>query len=95
MNKFTAIENITAFLMETKGSVLATWKGKLTAKQQREMFGCFIGKGEITIDGQHEIIKHSVKVGFGQDYEYTTDCTWEEFAAGNEALIIAQGELHG
>lgn len=76
MDKFTAVANMTNFLMEQKGSVLATWKGKMSAKQQRELFGCFIGKGEITINGEKEIVKHTVKVGFGGDYEVTFEQRW-------------------
>lgn len=80
MNKFDAVANIAHFLQEKKGSVLATWEGKLTAKEQRALFGAFLGKGLIRINGATENVKHIKMVGFGQDYEYTTDCTWVELA---------------
>lgn len=93
MNKFTVIQNLTAFLMEHKGSVLATWQGRLTAKEQRALFGCFIGKGKITIDGGREIINHSIKVCFGLDYENTVDYSWNEFANRVENGTLRTGRI--
>ena len=78
MNKFTALENIATFLQERTGSVLATWKGKLTAKEQRALFGAFIGKGQIVIDGEQETVQHFVKVCHwnGQDADSTFTARW-------------------
>jgi len=76
MNKFTAVANLAHFLLEQKGSVLATWKGKMSAKQQRELFGTFMGKGEIFIDGEREVVLHTVKVAYGRDYETTFESKW-------------------
>ena len=80
MNKFTAVANIAAFLMEQKGSVLASWIGKMSAKQQREMFGVYMGKGLIVIDGEREIIQHLVKVCHwnGQDSDPTFYAKWSD-----------------
>lgn len=90
MNKFTAVTNIAAFLMEQKGSVLARWEGKMSAKQQREMFGVYMGKGLIVIDGEREIIQHLRKVCHwnGQDSDPTFYAKWadiQEHAARIEA----------
>ena len=93
MNKFTVIENISAFLQDQKGSVLATWKGKLTAKEQRALFGAFLGKGVIIIDGACETIVHSVKVCFGLDYENTIDMSWNEFANKMASSTLRTGRI--
>ena len=69
MTKFEAAENIAFFLLEKTGSVLGYWYGKLSAKEQRALFGQFIGKGNIVIDGEREEIFNRVKVCFGLDYD--------------------------
>jgi len=78
MNKFTAISNITLFLQEQTNSIFGVWSGRLPAKTQREMFGKFLGKGTITIDGENETLKHTVSRCFGLDYEHTTDIKWNQ-----------------
>ena len=76
MTNYQAAEKIAAFLMNQMGSVLATWKGKMTAAQQREMFGKTIGKGTIVINGEEETISNLVSVCFGQDYDYRNVTKW-------------------
>ncbi|AZQ13309.1 hypothetical protein [Shewanella khirikhana] len=57
------------FLLEQTGSVFGVWSGWMTAKAQRELFGQFLGKGIIIIDGERETICNRVKVCFGLDYD--------------------------
>lgn len=64
--------NLALFLTERTGSCMKTWRGHLRAAEQRELFGRFLGKGKIWIDGADETIEHHVKVCFGTD----TDCTF-------------------
>lgn len=64
------------FLTEKKGTPLASWSGKMTASEQRELFGRNIGKGIIIIDGQNETICNRVKVCFGQDYDDRNVTKW-------------------
>jgi hypothetical protein len=78
MNKFTAAANMSLFLLEKTGSVCGTFRGNLPAKQQREMFGEFLGKGKVTIDGKDETLSHTIKVCFGHDYDVTFDKKWKE-----------------
>lgn len=90
MDKFTAVANLASFLQEQKGSVLASWSGKMSAKQQRELFGVYMGKGLIVIDGERETIQHLVKVCHwnGQDSDPTFYAKWndiQEHAARIEA----------
>lgn len=68
--------NLAIFLTEKTGSCLKAWSGKLTAAEQRALFGRFLGKGTIQIDGANETLRHVVKVCFGLDYDVTADLKW-------------------
>ena len=78
MNKYSAAANMSLFLLEKTGSVCGTFRGKLPAKQQREMYGQFLGKGKITINGNDETLCHTIKVCFGHDYDDTFNKKWTE-----------------
>jgi hypothetical protein len=69
--------NLAFFLLEKTGSVCGTWSGRLTAAQQRGLFGKFLGKGTLSIDGAAETLQHSVKVCFGLDYEVTAELSFK------------------
>lgn len=69
--------NLAFFLLEKCGSVLATWKGRMTAAEQRALFGQFIGKGRIIIDGEAETVCNRVKVCFGQDWDDRNEISWK------------------
>ena len=66
------------FLTEHKKSCLAMWKGKMTAAEQRALFGRFFGKGTIYIDGTLETVEHWVKTGFGGDADCTVNINWKD-----------------
>ena len=68
--------NLAIFLTERTGSCLKTWSGKLTAAEQRALFGRSLGKGKLWIDGANETIEHHVKVCFGTDTECTANLKW-------------------
>lgn len=68
--------NLALFLTEKTGSCLKAWAGKLTAAEQRALFGRFIGKGQIVIDGAAETICNRVKVCFGLDYDDRNTVKW-------------------
>jgi hypothetical protein len=63
--------NLALFLQENTGSIYGTWSGRMTAKEQRALFGRFLGKGRNYINGSAERLEHWVKVCFGLD----SDCT--------------------
>ena len=65
------------FLVEKTGSCLNTWTGKMTAAEQRDLFGRYIGKGEIVIDGTDEIVANRVVVCFGLDWDYRNITSWK------------------
>lgn len=68
--------NLALFLTERKGSCFATWQGKMTAKDQRDLFGRFIGKGTIVIDGVEETVLNRVSVCFGCDWDDRNITSW-------------------
>lgn len=68
--------NLALFLTERKGSPLAVWTGKLSAAEQRALFGRFIGKGTIVIDGTEETVCNRVKVCFGLDSDDRNVTHW-------------------
>jgi hypothetical protein len=68
--------NLAVFLTERKGSCLNTWFGRMTAAEQRALFGRFLGKGTLFIDGVEETVEHYRTVGFGFDSECTTSLKW-------------------
>lgn len=68
--------NLAAFLVEKTGSVLGRWKGRMSAAEQRELFGRFLGKGQIIIDGERETVCNRVKVCFGHDYDDRNITAW-------------------
>lgn len=70
--------NLAHFLQDKTGSVLGSWRGHMSAKNQRALFGQFLGKGKITINGQTETVVHSVKRCFGLDFEVTANLKWRD-----------------
>jgi len=53
------------FLLERPGSECGAWRGRLAAADQLALFGRFLGKGVLTIDGACEEIEHRRKVCCG------------------------------
>lgn len=70
--------SLALFLLEKTGSVLGCWAGKLSAAEQRGLFGRFIGKGRIVIDGATERVCNRVKVCFGQDWDDRNVIAWRD-----------------
>ncbi len=70
--------NLALFLLEKTGSVYGKWHGKMAASEQRSLFGQFLGKGTVWIDGAEETIEHSVKVCFGTDADTTFSKKWKD-----------------
>lgn len=69
------------FLLEKTGTVLGAWSGRMTAAEQRALFGRFLGKGKLWIDGSDETIEHHVKVCFGTDSDCTARLAWRDLRA--------------
>ena len=73
-----AVANLAFFLLEKTGSVCGTWRGQMLAKDQRKLFGRFLGKGTVCIRGIGETVTHTRTAGFGMDWETTADLRWSE-----------------
>lgn len=69
--------NLALFLLEKNNSIFSVWSGKMTAKEQKILFGRFIGKGLIVINGNTETICNRVKVCFGLDYDDRNSIEWK------------------
>lgn len=78
MLKFTPAENLAALLVEKTGSVWGEYRAKMTAAEQRELFGRYLGKGLICIDGEKETVSNRVVVAFGADYDYREVTSWRD-----------------
>jgi hypothetical protein len=48
----------------------------MSATDQRELFGVFLGKGTIVIDGEQELVFNRVKVAFGMDWDDRNVTAW-------------------
>lgn len=68
--------NLAIFLTERKGTPLAAWNGRLSAAEQRALFGRYLGKGTLWIDGSAETVEHTRQVCFGHDCEVTASIKW-------------------
>jgi hypothetical protein len=69
---------LAVFLTIKTGNCNGRWEGTMLADTQRALFGRFLGKGTVVIDGATERIKHRVSRRFGLDYEYTANLRWTE-----------------
>lgn len=78
MHFYDIVTNLALFLSKETDSVFSTWTGTLPAKTQRKMFGRYLGKGSITINGAEESIVHNIKVCFGQDFTHTFRASWKD-----------------
>lgn len=78
LTKYDYAAQLALFLVEKVGSIYGTWQGRMTAAEQRALFGRFIGKGVIIIDGDKEEIHQRVKVCFGTDYDDRDYVNWKD-----------------
>lgn len=72
------ISNLVRFLITKTDSVWGIWSGKMSASEQRALFGRFIGKGKIVINGEDETICNRVKVCFGMDFYDKNVVHWRD-----------------
>jgi hypothetical protein len=78
MLKWDVAAGMALFLTERTGSCLGTWKGRLSAAEQKTLFGSYLfGKKLITLDGASEEVTTTHKVCFGNDYE-SVHYSWRE-----------------
>ena len=65
------------FLIDQGKRVYGKWTGNISASDQRILFGSFIGKGRIVIDGERETVHHLIRICFGQDSDIDYTCGWQ------------------
>ena len=73
-----AAANLAMFLLVNTGSIFGHWYGPMKAVEQRRLFGKFVGKGWVVIDGEEETVKHSTSVCFGTMREYQSEHSWRD-----------------
>lgn len=78
MSKDDIVINLAFFLLENTGSIFGIYKERMSAFEQRKLFGCFLGKGKIIINGLEEDICCRIKIAFGSDYEDRYSMRWTE-----------------
>lgn len=72
------VSNLVELLLDKTGSIFGNVRLNLTAKEQRAMFGQYLGKGTIIINGNDETVIHRKKVCFGADWEDTERLQWKD-----------------
>lgn len=69
-SKYETAANLAMFLQEHTGTIYGSWKGTMTAKMQRELFGAYrFGKRSIRINGATEQLRAVHSLCFGTDFE--------------------------
>lgn len=73
---YETASHIAFFLISQGKKSYEEWDGYMPAKKQREVFGVYLGRGRIFVDGLNETISMTVKVCFGLDFntEINIDC---------------------
>ncbi len=66
------------FLVEKTGTVFGEWMGRMSAAEQRALFGRFLGKGRIIINGDKETLCMRIKCCFGLDYADEKQTNWRD-----------------
>jgi len=70
--------NLAHFLLDNAGSVCGLWKGHMLAADQRKLFGRFIGKGLLIVNGADESLRMVVTVCFGTDWDTRELLAWRD-----------------
>lgn len=65
-------------LTEATGTPNGYIESRMTADEQRAIFGRYLGKGIIQIDGERAEISMRVKVCFGTDYDERNITHWRD-----------------
>lgn len=76
-----AAGNMAVFLLDQTGSIFGEWSGRLTAADQRKLFGKFIGKGTLRINGGNETVNHLRTVCFGTMVDCVSTDYWRDLSA--------------
>lgn len=83
-----AAGNMAIFLLNETGSIFGKWCGRLSAADQRQLFGRVVGKGILIVDGNAEEVHHEKTVCFGTMIDRVLTLTWRELSS---AMLNAKG----
>ena len=75
-----AAGNMAIFLLQETGSIWGKWSGRLSAADQRKLFGKVIGKGTLVIDGGDETVCHFRTVCFGTMVDCVSTDYWRDLS---------------
>lgn len=75
MDRIKTLEN---FLLDKTHSQYGLWRGKLTAKEQRDLFGKYMGRGKFWIDGSDQTLVMTTRVAYGHDSQETVILRWTD-----------------
>jgi hypothetical protein len=64
------------YLTRATGTPCGRAKVRMPAAAQRQLFGRYLGRGLLIIDGSTETIEHVIKRCFGLDHEVTARIPW-------------------
>lgn len=78
-DRFEVATNMAHFLQAQGLTIFDSWAGRMSAADQRRIFGFKMGKGTIHIDGEKDTAQHRYKTCFGQDSEASV---WLDCCAG-------------
>jgi len=70
------IESMSALVIARCDSPWGRVTLKMNKAEQVAMFGQYMGRGTIIVDGEAEEVRHVVSCCFGQDYEVTKTVKW-------------------
>lgn len=70
--------NLAHFLTINADGCCGHWEGQMKAKDQKALFGRFLGKGRLVIDGATEQVRMVVSVCFGQDWDVRFRSSWTD-----------------
>ncbi len=86
--------NLAHFLMANGKSIFGTWSGKMTAKDQRRVFGRYLGKGNVVINGAKETVEMVVSICFGTDWDVRESLTWAALCAACHTVTVTVSFLY-
>ncbi len=73
---FERATSLAFYLTRATGTPCGRVQVRMPAADQRTLFGRYLGRGLIIIDGSTETVEHVVKRCFGLDHEVTACIPW-------------------
>lgn len=81
------------FLMDQDESVTGRWSGRLTAADQRALFGMVVGRGRLVVDGAREEVSMIISACYGMDFSTEFCQPWRALDDGRLSDELYLGYL--